>query len=411
RIDDADPLCLDGARLKLISGTHLHPGAVYRPKRDDLSRVTIISGSPDGALICDSPGFEVRRADGIIDLYGCRRDAVALHPLGAAAWSLARRSDRFGNYVDYRYGYDHQAGADVERWLTAIDYGGHPTHAPVRHLRLTWEQRPDPHHGWMLSAPVHQTKRLAALETFSQGELVHRYELDYDTPTVTGRSLLHALRQCDALGVCRPDTTFSWEPGELAFADVAEGENFELFQSWPFLDDPNNDADDVYQAGVLAQTILDAGSAPSPRSSPAKPTTSIFPTTPTTAWTRSTTPKPTWQNPSSSATSTPRPASSRPSRAPTTSCCGPSRPPTTPAASPKSASATAPRPSAATTPSAASSNSSTPPPSSAATSSPCATSGTPPALSTNARTCSTPKPSASTTTTCTASSPATPART
>ena len=258
RIDDADPLCLDGARLKLISGTHLHPGAVYRPKRDDLSRVTIISGSPDGALICDSPGFEVRRADGTIDLYGCRRDAVALHPLGPAAWSLSRRSDRFGNYVDYRYGYDHQAGADVERWLTAIDYGGHPTHAPVRHLRLTWEQRPDPHHGWMLGAPVHQTKRLAALETFSQGELVHRYELDYDTPTITGRSLLHALRQCDALGVCRPDTTFSWEPGELAFADITEGENFELFQSWPFLDDPNNDADDVYQAGVLAQTILDA---------------------------------------------------------------------------------------------------------------------------------------------------------
>ncbi|NVB39642.1 HNH endonuclease [Pseudenhygromyxa sp. WMMC2535] len=263
-LDDEDALCLDGQRLRLVEGEHLQPGARYRPKRDDLSSVRAIAHAEDSKQSCAGGlGFEVRRSDGTIDLYGCRRDAVALHPRGLASWSLAERRDRFGNVYALNYTNETElledGEADVERWLTSLEYGGHTTlHAFTRHVRLEWEDRPDPAAGWRLGAPQRQTKRLAALSTFAEGELVHRYALDYDTPSITGRSLLHAVRQCDAQGVCRPDTTFAWTAGELDFDAVPEQTNFAIELAWPYLASIWSDTPNTLAPRVLAQTILDA---------------------------------------------------------------------------------------------------------------------------------------------------------
>nr|WP_255216854.1 SpvB/TcaC N-terminal domain-containing protein [Pseudenhygromyxa sp. WMMC2535] len=264
QLDDEDALCLDGQRLRLVEGEHLQPGARYRPKRDDLSSVRAIAFTEGSKQSCHGGlGFEVRRSDGTIDLYGCRRDAVALHPRGLASWSLAERRDCFGNVYALNYTNETElledGEADVERWLTSLEYGGHTTlHAFTRHVRLEWEDRPDPAAGWRLGAPQRQTKRLAALSTFAEGELVHRYELDYDTPSITGRSLLHAVRQCDAQGVCRPDTTFAWTAGSLDFDTVPQQTNFAIEYAWPYLASIWSDTPNTLAPRVLAQTILDA---------------------------------------------------------------------------------------------------------------------------------------------------------
>src|SRR5690349_20493187 len=46
--DDDDPLCLDGERLILATGTHLQPGAVYVLRHDRNWKVQLVDDAGDG---------------------------------------------------------------------------------------------------------------------------------------------------------------------------------------------------------------------------------------------------------------------------------------------------------------------------------------------------------------------------
>ena len=196
RMDPTDALCLDGARLELMAGAALEAGASYRPRRDDLSRATMIAGSEDGATICASGlGFEVRRHDGTIATYGCERDAIVEIPLGVHTWALSSVRDRFGNSVAYHYSAETLDGADAEHRLSSIAYGAHAElHAPTRQVRINWEPRPDPAAGYFLGAPQRSSKRIASIDTYAPHGLGARYLFDYAAPSVTQRSLLAVAR-------------------------------------------------------------------------------------------------------------------------------------------------------------------------------------------------------------------------
>jgi hypothetical protein len=263
RMTDHDGLCLGGERLMLIEGTAFTVGAVYRPKRDDFTRVEIIGAGIATANACHGGyGFEARRRDGSIAIYGCSRDATIMTHLGPHTWALSSERDRFGNAIDYHYNYETEpvdggGQADVEHYLSTISYGAHlDLHAATRHVRLEWEPRPDASIGYFLGAPQRQSKRLRRVSTSSPDGLVYRYELDYETPTITGRSLLHAVRHCDAKGVCKPDTTFTWELGERAVELVDLDTNFADRAAWPYMalnGDPQS-----YDPLTLGEAVLDA---------------------------------------------------------------------------------------------------------------------------------------------------------
>ncbi|PRQ01022.1 putative deoxyribonuclease RhsC [Enhygromyxa salina] len=270
RMTNDDALCLDGQRLVLVDGAPFQIGATYRLERDDFSRIRVIATANHLSHACEGGygyGFEQRRRDGTIATYGCQQDATVTTHLGPRTWALSRVRDRFGNYADYRYAYESETvtdaegqvlgEAEVEHYLLSIDYGAHlELHTPTRQVRFDWEPRPDPWQGWELGAPRRQSKRLAGISTYAAGALVHRYELDYDTPTVTGRSLITAVRHCDGEGVCKPATTFEWEPGELELDALDNGANFGGLLTFPYMafeGDPQ-----VVAPAVLAQTVLDA---------------------------------------------------------------------------------------------------------------------------------------------------------
>ena len=53
--------------------------------------------------------------------------------------------------------------------------------------------------------------------------MIRTYKIAYDTPSISGRSLITTIQQCDSQigrGTCMPPTTFTWEPGKLEFKDV-----------------------------------------------------------------------------------------------------------------------------------------------------------------------------------------------
>ncbi|NVB37054.1 hypothetical protein G6O69_04375 [Pseudenhygromyxa sp. WMMC2535] len=262
---DDDALCLDGERLLLSAGQAWQPGAEYRPRRDDFSRVRILGSSKcPGALT-----FEVRRRDGLIDTYGCSDDAVLSSHLGVRRWARSSRADRFGNTIRYEYAYEHETLDDgwarVDHRLAAIHYGAHaqaPALPPTRSIVLDWAPRPDPRRGYFAGLPTRSSYRLAALRSLVDETLVRRWPLAYaddpdapdepDPASVTGRSRLVSVGECAADGVCRAPTTFEWILGEDGADDMPA-------EAWSFGGAPFPNGFDLqtYDPSLLGQVVLD----------------------------------------------------------------------------------------------------------------------------------------------------------
>lgn len=91
-----DRYCLNGSRLRLVSGVYGDSNAVYRTEIDQLARVT--SYASTGGV----PGyFKVETRDGLIHEYGGTANARFLNGTagGPQLWALSRISDRSGNSI------------------------------------------------------------------------------------------------------------------------------------------------------------------------------------------------------------------------------------------------------------------------------------------------------------------------
>ncbi len=227
----ADQYCLDGQRLKLVSGSHGQTNAVYRLEVDHLVRVTIVA--VDGTLQAPTH-FRVERKDGTRSIYGSDGSAelssarvLTNFPVGTQtifSWPLAQIADRAGNYMNYQY----QHGSEgIEYVLSAVKYTGNtvagtPTYAEVRfdYSNLNLVERAL---GWVAGAKTARTLRLNAIRSLGEGGQVLRYyRLTWDNDRVhtqlqsnTGRSILSAVAECysSAPADCLPATSFNWITG------------------------------------------------------------------------------------------------------------------------------------------------------------------------------------------------------
>ena len=131
-------------------------------------------------------------------------------------WMLNRISDRSGNYITFTYFKDAATG---EQRLDRVDFTGNDSEglAPYNHVQMVYEDRPDPAIGYMAGSPVNLTKRLTKIEVYAEGALYREYQLDYEPDS----HQLTALRECNSLGDCLSDTTFTWQhAGPVASPDV-----------------------------------------------------------------------------------------------------------------------------------------------------------------------------------------------
>ncbi|NVJ20996.1 VCBS repeat-containing protein [Myxococcus sp. AM011] len=260
--------CLDGARL-VPSGTdtfktevdshasisiptsdsHLDPATFEVRGRDGLIRVygktTTVSGTQrDDARI---RGFHRGFKRGTVDVLGETYETGNIETIDTSVvtitWALASIKDRFGNQMDVYYDQAPAVDANSVAWhrpsrITYTSFrheGVNPeTQAPEvavedgqREVTFEYESRPDTFTGYLSGVKVGRDFRLSRIHMKGPGlapgastvstVLLRSYKLKYYPGTVSQRSLLTELRECDGRDVCKTPVRFDWEQGSWEF--------------------------------------------------------------------------------------------------------------------------------------------------------------------------------------------------
>jgi RHS repeat-associated protein len=230
----SDKYCLDGKRLRLVSGTPGVSGAIYRTEVEQFSRITVKATQGNGPQ-----WFEVEAKDGLIYEYGNTEDARALYtgwegiyltPSSDPAlnttvmkWKLNKVRDRSGNFYTVKYLYPNSVAPDE------IKYTGHGAIAPFYSIKFDYtyfltssEQMMSMVFG---STPT-QLPRLTSITVNYSGSQVRRYGFAYSAygNGSPNRALLHSVQLCGTSNAhCLAPTTFGWSHGESGWMPVEGG--------------------------------------------------------------------------------------------------------------------------------------------------------------------------------------------
>ena len=246
--DQGDRFCLDGERLVAVDGpngaasAYGADGTEYRPEHDQ--HIKVVSYAPDAL----GPAyFKIFLKDGrILTLGGgglanswlqgqrahVEFSQVAPQPPGYSwpvdygqsvryAWALSRMEDRAGNYLTARYSLTILPQFGYEQLPQSITYTASDASPGVRATRsveFSYEARPDPNVRFVSGFRVEQRQRLAGIEmrwhpTQTSSTLLRSYKIRYRNDSVTKRSLVSQVQECDGAGVCLPAKQFDWSPG------------------------------------------------------------------------------------------------------------------------------------------------------------------------------------------------------
>ncbi|HJR72931.1 MAG TPA: RHS repeat-associated core domain-containing protein [Luteimonas sp.] len=206
----ADPLCLNGARLVAVAGAHGAAGTEYRVQNAPNVRVIAVGASTD-----EVSGFEVYTPDNRVTHYGLgsgvfasqapvqwARTGGALVPF---SWHIARVIDRkTQNMMLYRYAGEAVAGEDVmtpgDHRLASIGYGFNAPagvtdvtrqvlfeYAPVQDVLgkpMPWESEAWVHQGYVAGMAYERRLVLTRVEMQVRDEgqwaFVRQYRLGYE---------------------------------------------------------------------------------------------------------------------------------------------------------------------------------------------------------------------------------------
>jgi RHS repeat-associated protein len=239
--------CLDGKRLVAVNGDYGAEGTEYRTEVDTFTRVISHTRLFD---VIGPDYFEARTKDGQIMLYGNTDQASVYAEIPGQssvnaqkrAWNLSRVSDAGGNYFDVHYEHLEVSSAAVcdssgplrrrcaseEVWPISIAYGGFDdgtvTYPPDREVEFVYSRdRADRIRGYAEQrVPMQRTRLLKEISTWTSGQRVRRYKLEYETG-VSGVSRLHTVSECADAGsadpICKPPTTFSYTEGTSGFQE------------------------------------------------------------------------------------------------------------------------------------------------------------------------------------------------
>lgn len=251
----AQPYCLDGQRLILVSGEYLKAGSEYRTETDAYSKIMFRGG-----------WFEVYNKDGTIASFGKRADAAHSVLSGTTvlwsgpqsnrdllsvtntavdhSWAVDELSDRSGNYIQFNYRnltpraniYSTASNAEhyYEQVLSDVEYTGSTiAGAPLPTKRIVfyydrdvdpdshqpYPDRTDPQDFYVAGLGLSVATLLHRVDVFGPGatissdssqRLLRSYRLSYGPSNRSGRSLLNSITECDGQGVCKKPLSFQW---------------------------------------------------------------------------------------------------------------------------------------------------------------------------------------------------------
>lgn len=215
-LTSADRYCLDGNRLRLVSGTHGATGAKYRTELDKLIQVTVL-GSSSGV----PTSFRAEMPDGIELEYGVTADSKLLASATAGAppqfWAVNKITDASGNYATYVYDTDNATRRFRPSYIAYSANNGN-TDAGDPHYRVSFV------YGTTITSSLKFTpsnvgeaaivndKLLTVIELRHDNVVYRKYVLGYQNGAGANRRLI-TIQDCvpgtpdDCLGT----TTFAWQ--------------------------------------------------------------------------------------------------------------------------------------------------------------------------------------------------------
>jgi hypothetical protein len=220
-LQGTDKYCLDGMRLRLVSGSYGASGAVYRTELEQYARITSYD-SADGR-----PGwFKVETADGRIHEYGHASDAVfragtlATSPI--QLWALSSTRDRSGNTIVFQYQNDPAARRFRPDLIRYTDSALAGTGRYTVHFVYQASPRPDPVLGYTPSAAGGASRLesglLERLELRHDGATYRQLLFTYEGGAGTNTRLATVQTCAASSSDCFPATTFNWQSASAGHA-------------------------------------------------------------------------------------------------------------------------------------------------------------------------------------------------
>lgn len=202
---DDDRLCLNGERLKLVSGENLKDGAEYRLSMDATVKVTYSKSMTDHYFTLYLPNGESKR-------FGNTVDSVSAKDSVVYTWRLSERSDSFNNTINYKYFSD----SGYQPRLTEISYSDN-------RVVFHYKDRSDTVKHFYRGESVIKDQLLDWIEIINhQGVAINSYHLEYEASRMSGRMLVTSVTRCDgfATGVCLSPTEFEYSDNvEIGFTE------------------------------------------------------------------------------------------------------------------------------------------------------------------------------------------------
>lgn len=237
--------CLDGERLVLVTASNGEGFPEFRTERESYSKIVITRQDAQGR----PRTFRVHTRAGHILTFGAtdtRTDGLLMATTGAPmTWAQTVMGDRSGNQMEIFYeGAPNTAGAGAWSRPDRILYtrfvapvGSGETDAPARRsVKFRYETRSDVFVGFTSGEKLRRDFRLSSLEmrgpdASGADVLLHTYTLRYDNQSISKRSLLREVQECDGLGTCKLPVQFEWEKGSWEFEEKDAGEIQETMTS------------------------------------------------------------------------------------------------------------------------------------------------------------------------------------
>jgi RHS repeat-associated protein len=244
-------LCLDGRRLHEVA-TAAVPTTAYQMDDNPRTAITVTAFDANGPQT-----IQVSDGEGRIMTYGATVDSRLEAPKvdvyqnvpGATAnqtwytepvrlgWALSSIQDRYGNMLSFKYDTTvRMPDRGAQQHLKEILYtrvGAAPGSCDdgaslQRCVRFTYENRQDPISQFVGGVKLVETQRLLKVEARgpapSSTATLRSYKLTYNSgakgSSITQRSLLTHVEECDLAGVCKKPVQFEWEPGSLTYETI-----------------------------------------------------------------------------------------------------------------------------------------------------------------------------------------------
>ena len=145
--------------------------------------------------------------DGSILRFGQTQESKEINSYGTFSWYLTKAQDPNGNYIEYEYIIDRG-----KSYLSRVDYTGNERGlSPSNSIEFLLEARQDVTSSYRSASEIVMGKRLKEIIVKVSGELVWRYNLEYEYSLDTGRLLLKSVTQYAGDGNSLPAQRFTYQ--------------------------------------------------------------------------------------------------------------------------------------------------------------------------------------------------------